>query len=141
MDDYEEQLENERKKNDKYLKEFQKWLENKGLKDKTIMNHVSNMDFYLNDYLNYYEITPMEEGIYDAYSFLSDWFIRKCLYASKTSIKENATSIKKFYQCMSEAGIVSVEDYKSLEKDLKDNMDDFLENLEDYDNGTYLDMF
>jgi len=43
------------KANGKYLKGFEKWLENKGLSEKTINMHVSNVDFYINYYLNYYD--------------------------------------------------------------------------------------
>lgn len=99
------------------------------------------MDLYLNDYLNYYDITKMEDGIYSVYSFLSGWFIEKCMWASKTSIKDIAASIKKFYQCMSEQNYVSVEDYKSLCQEIKENMDEILELLENYNNRTYYDMF
>lgn len=140
MEDFEKKVEENKKRSEKYLNQFENWLNDKGLSPKTIQKHVGNMDFYLNVYLNYYEITPMEEGIYDAYSFLSDWFIRKCI-ASKTSIKENAASIKKFYECMSEFGYVSLSDYKELSKELKDSMNEFLEVLEEYYNGTYYDMF
>ncbi len=83
----------------------------------------------------------MEDGVHELYSYLSGWFIEKCLYASKTTIKENAASIKKFYQCMSENGYVSKKDYQSLCDDIKQNLDECLDMVEEYDNGTYYDMF
>ncbi len=95
MDNYEIVLEENKRRNEKYVKEFDEWLKEKGLVNKTIKKHISNIAFYLNEYLNYYEITNMEEGVFDTYLFLSDWLIRKCLWSSKTSIKENASSIKK----------------------------------------------
>ncbi len=75
----------------------------------------------------------MEDGIFDVYSFLNDWFIRKCLWVSKSLIKENSSSIKKFYQCMSEKEYVKVEDYKLLCKKIKDNMKEFLDPVNAYD--------
>ena len=71
--------------------EFEQWLAEKNLGDKTIRKHLSNIDLYINDFLNYYEITKMEDGIGMAFMFLDDWFIRKCLWSSKTSIKDTKT--------------------------------------------------
>lgn len=95
----------------------------------------------INNYLNYYDITTMEEGTHEVYMFLNDWFIRKCLWSSKSSIKENAASIKKFYQCMNEKKYITDENYNALCKTIKDNMDVFLESMKKFDNGTYYGMF
>ena len=144
MEDYKEwekKVEENRKRNEKFIKEFKDWLEEKDLVKKTINKHINNIELYLNEYLNYYDITSMEEGINEVYSYLSGWFIEKCLFASKTTIKENASSIKKFYNCMSELGYVSKDDYKDLCEKLKDSMDEILEYLEEFDNGTYYNMF
>ena len=133
MENYKLELEQNRKRNEKYMRKYEQWIAEKNLGDKTIRKHLSNIDLYINDYLNYYEITKMEDGIGMAFMFLDDWFIRKCLWSSKTSIKENAASIKKFYECMSEKNYVSKEDYKELCEEIKDNMDTFLESLAEYD--------
>lgn len=138
---YEMKVEKNRKRNEKYLKEFESWLNQKNLVNKTIRKHLNNVDLYIDDYLNYYDVTKMEDGVYSIHSFLDGWFIEKCLWASKNSLKETAASIKKFYQCMSEKEYVGVDDYKSLCKFIKENMDEFLESMEQFDNGTYYDMF
>lgn len=83
----------------------------------------------------------MEDGIFEVYLFLNDWFIRKCMWASKSSIKENASSIKKFYQCLSEKEHLKVEDYKLLCKEIKNNMEEFLDSINAYDEELYYDMF
>ncbi len=83
----------------------------------------------------------MEDGITAVYSFLDGWFIEKCLWSSRNSVKETASSIKKFYQCMSEKEYVSKEDYKELCDFIKENMDEFLEQVDAFDNGTYYDIF
>lgn len=141
VNDYEIKIEENKKRNEKYIKEFEKWLDNKKLVNKTIRKHLNNVDLYINDYLNYYDITKAEEGIGLVHSFLDGWFIEKCLWASKNSLKETASSIKKFYQYMSEKEYVSVEDYKNMCSFIKDNMDEFLEQVDAFDNGTYYDMF
>ena len=75
------------------------------------------------------------------HSFLDGWFIEKCLWASKNSLKETAASIKKFYQFMSENNYVNVDDYKDMCSFIKENMDEFFEQVDAFDNGTYYDIF
>ena len=137
MDNYEKRLEENEKRNQKFIEEFEFWLNEKGLVKKTIRKHLSNIDLYLNGYLTYMDINKMEDGINEFDSFLGDWFIRKCMWSSKSSIKENATSIKKFYQCMKEKGYVKEEDYSSLCEEIKENMECWLEFMNDYDSGEF----
>ena len=139
--DYELKIEQNRKRNEKLIKEFESWLTEKDLVKKTIRKHLSNASLYINDYLNYYDVERMEDGIYSICGFLDGWFIEKCLWSSRNSLKETASSIKKFYQCMSELGYVTADDYKKLCKEIKDNMDDFLAQMDAFENGTYYDMF
>ena len=136
MDDYklyEKNLKKNNKRNEKFLEIFENWLNEKQLAPKTIRNHVANIDLYINDYLNYYEVTKMEDGIGMVCGFLDDWFIRKCLWSSEYSIKEMAASIKKFYLCMSEFNIIKSEDYKFLCQEIKDNMSIFIQSLREYE--------
>lgn len=139
--DYELKIEQNRKRNEKFIKEFESWLTQKDLVKKTIRKHLNNVSLYINDYLNYYDVEKMEDGIYSIYGFLDGWFIEKCLWSSRNSLKETASSIKKFYQCMSELGYVTVDDYKKLCREIKDNMDEFLAQMDAFDDGTYYDMF
>lgn len=141
MIDYDEKVEENEKRNKKYINEFENWLTEKGLAAKTIKKHLNNVDLYINLYLNYYDITKAEEGMNQIYSFLNGWFIEKCLWSSRNSLKETAASIKKFYQYMSEYNYVSLEDYNDMCILIKDNMDDFLEQVDAFDNGTYYDIF
>lgn len=137
----EKKIKENQKRNKKFMKEFEEWLKEKSLSDKTIKKHISNVDIFINDYLNYYDIETAEEGINSVYSFLSGWFIEKCMWATPYTTKEEAASIKKFYAYMSEKGYVEKEDYKFLCEELKDSMDEILDTLEAFDNGTYYDMF
>lgn len=141
--DYEVEFEKARGKNSKYIKEFEKWLKAKGLASKTIKNHIDNVDLYINDYLNRYEIGKMEDGCCRIDGFLGDWFIRKCMWSTAYSIKTTAASIKKFYLCMSELGYVNRDDYKFLCNEIKDGMDDWIEEVEEYNSGDfdYFDVF
>lgn len=134
MSSYEKNLKKNTKRNEKFIIEFEDWLNDKKLSSKTIRKHIENIDLYLNYYLSYYEVTEMEKGVNEAYSFLNDWYIRKCLFASITSLKETAASIKKFYQCMSEKKYIDVKDYKYLCREINENMDDFLYSLQEFEN-------
>ena len=122
-------------RNKKLINEFKKWLKNQNLTTKTINKHLSNIELFLNDYLPYYEGETMEEGVASVYSFLGDWFIRKCMWSSRTSIKETASSIKKFYKCMNELGYIDKDKYDFVAFTIKENMDEFFESLEEYENG------
>lgn len=133
MEDYEIEVNKNVKRNKKFIKEFEEWLKEKGLKTKTIRKHISNIDLYINDYLNYYEVTKMEKGVSKTNMFFSDWFIRKCLWSSVTSIKETAASIKKFYQCMLEKEYINKEDYEFVYEVIKNNINDWIEELEEYE--------
>lgn len=137
----EKKIKENQKRNKKFMKEFEEWLKEKSLSDKTIKKHLSNVDLFINDYLNYYDVETAEEGITSVYSFLNGWFIEKCMWATPYTTKEEAASIKKFYAYMSEKGYVEKEDYKFLCEELKDSMDEILDTLEAFDNGTYYDMF
>ena len=83
------------KRNKKFLTEFKAYMKNQKLSPKTIKKHLNNMELYLNEYLTYYGVTKMEDRVYEINMFLGDFFIRKCLWSSVSSIKENASSIKK----------------------------------------------
>ena len=141
MENIEKKIKENQTRNKKFIKEFEEWLKEKSLSDKTIKKHISNVDIFINDYLNYYDIETAEEGITSVYSFLNGWFIEKCMWATPYTTKEEAASIKKFYAYMSEKGYVEKEDYKFLCEELKDSMDEILEYLDAFDNGTYYDMF
>ena len=56
MDDYEKfeiECKRIRQDNEAYLNKFSKCLEKSKLSEKTIKKHISNIDFYINDYLLY----------------------------------------------------------------------------------------
>ena len=113
MDDYEKyekDCKKIRKVNESLLNEFGMWLKSSGLSEKTINNHLSNIDFYVNEYLLYEDATKAKDGVDDVDMFLGYWFIKKAMWASQSSIKGNATSLKKFYTFMHEKGLIDKED-------------------------------
>lgn len=109
--------------NDLLLELFEKDLVKSGLKEKTINRHLSNVDFFLNEFLVRAGALPMEEGISMLDEYLGNFFIRKCMWSTPANIKTNATSIKKFYKCMLEHRKIEKEDYDFLCSCIKNSME------------------
>jgi len=130
------------KSNREHLSTFEIWLKAKGLVDKTINSHIDNVDFYINHYLNYYGPQEVQAGCYYIGGFLGSFFIRKAMWSSCPQIKSTAASIKKFYACMLENGVVEKDDYANLCEDIKEDMDEWLDAMRRYEEGLHaIDMF
>jgi len=137
---YEQDCERIRKDNEKIINDFESWLSDKDLSKKTIANHCNNLDFYINEFLLYEEAIEASDGIYEIGYFLGFWFIKKAMWASKSTIKNNATSIKKFYEFMLEKKKIDKEDYIELKEVIKNNMQEWLDTIERYDDPEIEDM-
>ena len=135
--DYEKQVEENRKRNDELLNGFGKWLASTGISEKTIDRHVSNVDFYINEYLTNYDVVSAESGYDEIGFFLGDWFIRKAMWSSETSIKQNIASLKKFYSYLQQIGMIKDSDYKLLLEIIREEKDDWLRRLKLYEEGDF----
>ncbi len=126
-DTYDARVRAIRVSNQPILDDFEAWLEQSGLSEKTVKTHVSNIDFFTN-YLVYYEplkkLDEAKEG--DVWMFLADWFPRKALWASATSVKSYLASFKKFFRWMGETGRVSPETVADVLDTLKEDRGEFL---------------
>ena len=144
MDDY-EKYENACKKirkfNKKLLGEFELSLKSSGLSQNTINNHVSNIDFYVNEYLLYEDAIEAKDGVDAIDMFLGYWFIKKAMWASQSSIKGNATSLKKFYTFLYEKGVIEKEDLNNLKETIKEGMPEWLATLDRYDDPSVEDVW
>lgn len=130
--DYEQACKERRKENDGYIREFDNWLMAKGLSDKTIQRHIDNANFYINEYLLHEDAYRMEDGCYRIDDFLGRFFIRKCMWSTPATIKQGATSIKKFYRCMLDSGHITRESYDTLLATIKSDMPLWIEDCEAY---------
>lgn len=119
--------------NQPILNAFEVWLEQSGLSEKTIQIHVSNIDFFTN-YLVYYEpLKKLDEANSgDVWMFLDDWFPRKALWASITSVTSYLASFKKFFRWMGETGRVSPQTVADVLETLKEERGSFLRNVTEY---------
>jgi len=141
MDNYEEDCKEIKKENEILLKEFRQWLHASKLSKKVIDNHVSNIDFYINDYLLYEDATEAQDGANAVNMFLGYWFIKKAMWASQSSIKSNATSLKKFYTFMHEKGFISREEINELKLTIKEGIPEWLATLNRYDDLSVEDVW
>ena len=143
VDDYEQyeiDCERIRESNEKLLDDFAGWLQQSGLSSKTIRKHTENVDFYINEFLLYEDAEEPQAGIGSISMFLGYWFIKKAMWASASSIKSNAASLKKFYKFLHERGMVSQEDLDLLKETIKEEMPDWLATVDRYDDPSITDM-
>lgn len=129
-----------KKQNDKLLSEFVNWLKKAGIKESTIDKHYQNIDFYINEFLLYEDAIPANEGSHLISMFLGYWFIRKAMWANVSAIKNNAASIKKFYQFMLEKEEIDNDDFEELKDIIKEEMPQWLSTMERYDDPDIEDM-
>ena len=137
---YERACEKVKKENAKLLADFKQWLSETGLAEKTIGQHVGNVDFYVNEFLLNEDAVPAREGASSVSTFLGYWFIRKAMWASPTSIKQIAASLKKFYTFMQGQGKISADELQDLMKTINEEMPDWLATLERCDDPDITDM-
>ncbi|VAW96815.1 hypothetical protein MNBD_GAMMA20-1286 [hydrothermal vent metagenome] len=144
MNDY-EKYENEckkiRKANKQLLSKFELSLKSSGLSENTTNNHVSNIDFYINEYLLYEDATEARDGVEAVGMFLGYWFIKKAMWASQSSIKGNATSLKKFYSFLYGKGLIEKDDLDDLKEAIKEGMPEWLATLDRYDDPSVEDVW
>lgn len=62
------------------------------------------------------------------------------MWANKSAIKENAASLKKFYQYLYEDGKVSEETFSAMKESIKEDMPEWLATMERYDDPDIEDM-
>jgi site-specific recombinase XerD len=125
---YEQRVQAIQGANQPILDGFEHWLKQAGLSEPTIKAHVDNMRFFERYLLWYgYSLRRLDEASEgDVYDFLEDWFPRKALWASVSSIKVYLASFKKFFTWMGETGLVPPETVADVRSTLKDSRSLFL---------------
>ncbi len=131
-EDYDDMVARIQKANASFLDDFYQYLLDSGLSENTAGKHLTNIDFYGNEYLLNYEAETLDKGVFPIGSYLGSWFIRKCLWSSPTSVKQNITSFRKFYKWMREQGHISKETYAEFLLLLKEEKDEWIETSRRY---------
>ena len=125
---YEQRVQAIQLANQPILDGFETWLRQSGLSEPTIRDHVDNMRFFSRYLLLYaYSLRRLDEATEGSvYDFLEDWFPRKALWASVSSMKVYLASFKKFYTWMGATGLVSPQTVEDVLSTLKEERKLFL---------------
>lgn len=128
-DEWERECERIRERNADILEEFRTALRFEALVEKTINNHIRNIEFYINHFLLYEDAIEAQDGYSLINSFLGYWFPRKAMWASPSSIRSNITSLKKFYSFLHSKEMIENEDFEYLKLTIKESKDEWIENV------------
>lgn len=134
-EEYERECAKQRKRNEALIGEFRDSLVAGGLAPKTVNKHVSNVDFYINQFLLREEPHDMKEGCRLVDDFLGYFFIAKCMWSTPHSIKENIASLKKFYKLMRDTGRIDEEDYDLLLEEIRESKDTWIDDCARFNRG------
>ena len=120
-DEYQELANEQRDKNCVLLVQFESEMLFAGLSQKTVVKHMSNLDFYINHFLLYENVLLPEQGINEIDYFFNDWFRRKAMWSSPATVNETCTVLKKFYVFLQSKDIVTEEVINNLNDRIKTN--------------------
>src|SRR6266496_1786141 len=125
---YEQRVQAIQLANQPILDGFEHALRQSGLREQTIKDHVDNIRFFAYYLLLYaHSLRRLDEATEGSvYDFLEDWFPRKALWASVTSMKIYLASFKKFFKWMGATGLVPPETVADVLSTLKDDRNFFL---------------
>jgi site-specific recombinase XerD len=135
---YEQRVQAIQQANQPILEGFEHALRQSRLSEHTIKAHVDNIQFFGRYLLWYaYSLRRLDEATEGkVYNFLEDWFPRKALWASVSSMKLYLASFKKFFQWMGATGLVAPEIVEDVLSTLKDDRNLFLSKVaEEFPNG------
>jgi site-specific recombinase XerD len=125
---YEQRVQAIQLANQPILDGFERSLKQAGLSAQTIKAHVDNMRLFAHYLLLYaYSLRRLDEATEgNVYDFLEDWFPRKALWASVSSMKVYLASFKKFFKWMGATGLVAPQTVEDVLSTLKDSRNLFL---------------
>ena len=132
--DYDKQVAEIKAYNQPILQSFRDSLASSGLAEKTIRSHVENIDFFVEYQVSYDPLERLDEADGgDVRMFLMDWFPRKAMWASLSSVKSYLASFKKFFKWMGDTDRISLDTVAEVLAILKEDREDFLAAVSDYE--------
>jgi hypothetical protein len=110
------------------------------LSDKTLYQHVLNIQYFMDSYLSYCTIGVHDEPrsvdqvtAYDVYRFITDWLPRKGLVVSARQIKSHLASLTKLDQFMKEQHYMPSEKSVAILETMKVDRQEMIEVVLTYD--------
>ena len=130
---YEQRLQAIRQANQPLLEGFEHWLRQSGLREPTMRDHIDNLLLFEHYLLLYdYSLRRLDEATdSEVYWFLADWFPRKALWASVSSMTVYLATFKKFFKWMGETSLVSPQVVADVLSTLKEERRVFLRVVEE----------
>ena len=132
-DAYVRECERIRADNEQLLAGFEEWLWSQDIASKAVRQHVSNVAFYLNEFLLYDDAIEARSGAPRVGMFLGYWYINKAMGANRAGIEAHAASLGEFYRFMCEQGQISEESLFRLQELVKTRMPDWLAVADEHD--------
>ncbi len=131
MPSYEQEVNKIKEQNKPLIDDFLVYLRNSGISSKTIKSHIDNIGFF-EEYLVYYEPfqSLYEVDSSDVGDFLCDFFPRKAMWASPTSVKSYIATFKKFFKYLVTTNKIDSDEYDDLLEVIKDEKEDWLNSVE-----------
>jgi site-specific recombinase XerD len=130
---YEQRVQAIRQANQPLLEGFDRWLRQTGLSEQTVRDHVDNLRLFEHYLLLYdYSLRRLDEATdSEVYWFLADWFPRKALWASVSSMTVYLATFRKFFKWMGATSLVSPQVVADVLSTLKEERRVFLKAVEE----------
>lgn len=113
------------------LLHFEATLRASGLSEKTVVQHMDNIAFFVFSYLYDARCIAIENSVENLDDFMGNFFIANCDWASATSLKGMATSLKKFYKYLHDMCLIDKELYQGAQNAIKEGLPRWLDMFND----------
>jgi hypothetical protein len=117
---------------------FEAWLDGKGLSEKTVQRHLSNAQFFADEYM---ALQGGNAGVprsaeqadrMDVDDYASEWFLENVRWLSVTKAKASIAALKKLYVCLKESGRMETEKADEVLDLLKAERGRYIELAQEY---------
>lgn len=126
QDNYEKKSKKIRDENKKLLEEFVIYLKSLGMKKADAEKQRFNAEFFINEFLLYYDAVEAKNGVERINEFFGVWFPKKAMWADRKSIKENVASIRRFYRFLHSKKLFLETGLLRFESIVDENMEEWL---------------
>ncbi|MCK5847365.1 MAG: hypothetical protein KAG84_07995 [Bacteroidales bacterium] len=109
------------------LEGFELWMEEKGYSSNDIKGHIQNIGFFANQYLLRSDIHLLNESSKEVIPFLQSYFIDKCQWANKESMKNYFSSFRNIYTYLAEINKINEDELSILKSDLELNKEPLIQ--------------